>query len=191
VIKTILIDPPYKMCSGGLSSLNPKDHYQVQTKDEIIATLEKWFSENLIAPEAHMYCWGINSYSAGYSKGLFDTLDIIQHFGFRPITNIVWLKNGSNPTPYGQRATELCVFATKHRKGQHKSVMYCGSDSDSNVVGSGLSKSVDWIKAPRTKHSKKPDTFYEYIEERSQPPYLECYARNNREGWLSLGNELT
>jgi N6-adenosine-specific RNA methylase IME4 len=44
--------------------------------------------------------------------------------------------------------------------------------------------------ADRGRHSKKPDKFYDYIEERSAGPYLELFARNRREGWTSLGNQV-
>lgn len=190
MFKTILVDPPYKLCSGGLPSLAIETHYPTQTKDEIIATLEQWFEQYPIAPEAHMYMWGINSYSAGYSRGILDTVEICQHFNFRPITNIIWCKPQNNPTPYGLRCTEVCIFATRWRKGKHREVMYGGSNNPESVAKKGLTSSKDWFIENRGKHSKKPSVFYDFIESRSKGPYLECYARNKREQWTSLGNEV-
>ena len=190
MFKTILIDPPYKMCSGGSKHINPKDHYPVQTKDEIIETIKNWFEQYPIAEEAHLYLWAINSYSAGYSRGIFDSLDIIDAIGFHPVTNLLWVKNKGNPTPYGRRCSEICIFATKHRKGKHREIMYKGTDNDECVVGDNLTKSMDWFMHPRQHHSKKPNVFYDLIEQRSNAPYLELYARNTRPNWTSIGNEV-
>lgn len=187
--KTILIDPPWKLCSGGSKGLAVHTHYNVQTLQEIKKTVFNWLQENPICSEAHLYLWTVNSYSAGYSRGILDALDLCQHIGFRPITNLIWAKPKSNPTPYGQRATEICIFGSKHRKGYHKEIMYKGTSNPENVVSPGLGSSVDWFLADRREHSRKPDSFYDYIESRSQGPYLELYSRTNRPGWKGIGNQ--
>lgn len=187
--KTILADPPWKLCSGGSKSLAVHAHYPVQTKDEIIKTMKEWLDEYPVAEEAHLYLWAINSYSAGYSRGLLDAVDVCEAIGFRPITNITWVKPQNNPTPYGLRATELCIFAARWRKGEHKNVMYKGTNEPHNVVGPELLQSVDWFQADRREHSRKPDCFYEYIEGRSNGPYLEMYGRSQRPGWQVCGNQ--
>ncbi len=46
------------------------------------------------------------------------------------------------------------------------------------------------IVAPVMEHSRKPDEAYERIERLVEGPYLECYARRPRKGWVSWGNEL-
>lgn len=190
LIKTIVADPPWFMCTGGSKSINPKDHYPVQKTSEIITTLQDWFEEYPIAPEAHLYLWTINSFSAGNSRGILDGYDVCRALGFNPVTCIVWIKdNNSNPTPYGQRGTELCIFAEKHRKGRHKEVMYKGTGNPESVVGKGLSGSIDYLITPRKEHSRKPNEFYEYVESRSRGPYLECYSRTNRKNWISAGNQ--
>ena len=188
--KTVLIDPPWKLCSGGSKSLAVHTHYPVQTASEIIETTSAWLEDYQVAEEAHLYLWCINSYSAGYSRGILDAVDVCNALGFRPITNIVWTKRRSNPTPYGQRATELCLFGARWRKGKHKEVMYRGSQNPESVAKSTLSKSVDWFCEERREHSRKPDSFYEYIINRSQGPYLELYARSTRPNWTALGNQI-
>lgn len=190
-IKTLLIDPPWKLCTGGKKSLAVHTHYPVQTQKEIITTVKNWLSNYVIADESHLYVWTINSYSSGYTKGIEDALSLCREIGYKPITNIVWIKDKSNPTPYGQRQTELCIFATRHRKGYHKRIMYRGTEEKENVAAKKLLSSVDYIRAERSKHSKKPDSFYEYIENRSEGPYIELYARNKRKHWISIGNEIT
>jgi MT-A70 len=39
-------------------------------------------------------------------------------------------------------------------------------------------------------HSRKPDEVYERIERLVEGPYLELYARRERPGWVSWGDEL-
>jgi len=190
VYKTLVIDPPWKLCTGGSKSLAPQNYYLLQSQEEIKKTLSEWLKNHLIAPEAHLYLWSINSFSAGRSRGIFDALDLCEYLGFKPITLLPWIKDNSNPTPYGQRQTEMILFGSRHRKGHHKRVMYRGSETES-AAQSTLSSSVDFIQAKRGSHSTKPDLFYSYVESRSCAPYLELYARKKRIGWTTLGNEVT
>lgn len=54
-----------------------------------------------------------------------------------------------------------------------------------------LSASVEkLIVAPRREHSRKPDEAYERIEKLVAGPYLELFARNERAGWNSWGNQV-
>lgn len=53
-----------------------------------------------------------------------------------------------------------------------------------------LTKSVrQVIVEPRREHSRKPDCQYERIEALVSGPYLELFARNQRPGWASWGNQ--
>lgn len=188
--KTILIDPPWKLCTGGLPSLSVHTHYPFQTQKQIIQTVKNWLIDNPINKNAHCYLWTINSYSSGGTKGIESALELMREINFRPITNIIWTKDNSNPTPYGQRGLEMCIFGSRWEKGCHKKVMYKGDKTSSSVAKKGLSKSIDWFYASRGYHSQKPDIFYDIIEKRSDGPYLELYARKKRKGWTSLGNQI-
>lgn len=54
-----------------------------------------------------------------------------------------------------------------------------------------LSASVEkLIVSPRREHSRKPDEQYGRIESLVAGPYLELFARNQRPGWDSWGNEV-
>lgn len=189
MIKTILIDPPWKLCSGGKPSLSIQAHYPVQSQKEIISTCKEWISKYQISSEAHIYIWSVNTYSGAYSKGIEDALELCRTLGFKPITNLLWVKSQGNPTPYGLRASELCIFGSRHRKGEHKKVMYKGINTDDTVALPSLVKSRDWMHSERREHSRKPDNFYSLIESRSNGPYLELYGRTKREGWTTEGND--
>ena len=45
------------------------------------------------------------------------------------------------------------------------------------------------VVAPRREHSRKPDEGYENIERLANGPYLELFARNNRENWDGWGDQ--
>ena len=70
--KTVMIDPPWKKSTGGVGhkSLQPSTHYDVQSREEIVATLKHWFEEYGVAPEAHLYMWAVNSFTAGKDQGI-------------------------------------------------------------------------------------------------------------------------
>lgn len=46
------------------------------------------------------------------------------------------------------------------------------------------------IIEPRREHSRKPDCVYSRIERLVDGPYLELFARTNRPGWTSWGNQV-
>ncbi len=48
---------------------------------------------------------------------------------------------------------------------------------------------VNLLSTRKREHSRKPDEIYDIIEECSPGPYLELFARFNREGWHQWGNE--
>ena len=193
MFKTVMIDPPWKKSTGGVGhkSLQSSTHYDVQTKAEIIATLDRWLNQYGVTPEAHLYMWTVNSFTAGKDQGILPALEVVKRLGFTPITLIPWVKsNVGSPTPYGMRYTEMCIFSVRYDKGMGKNTRYSGTDDPENVVnGKGLCASRDYVLAPRREHSRKPDEFYDFIERRSCGPYLELYSRTDRMGWPTDGKE--
>ena len=189
--KTIVIDPPWKKSTGGVghATLQPSTHYLVQTRGEIINTISDWFSQYPIAPEAHMYMWTVNSFTAGDNQGILASLDVCEKLGFKPITLIPWVKsNVGSPTPYGMRYTEMCIFAVRYDKGNGKRTRYSGTQEPESVPnGKGLCGSKDYIFADRRQHSRKPEEFYRWVESRSKGPYLDLYSRTSRPGWTDAG----
>ena len=193
MFKTVVVDPPWKKSTGGVghASLQPSTHYDVQTRGGIIETIEDWFSQYPVAPEAHMYMWSVNSFTAGRDQGILPAINVCESLGFKPISLIPWVKNNvGSPTPYGMRYTEMCIFAVRYDKGKGKRTRYSGTSEIQSVPnGKGLCSSKDYILAPRRQHSRKPDEFYTYVESRSNGPYLELYSRTSRKGWTGAGNQ--
>lgn len=193
MFKTVVIDPPWKKSTGGVghASLQPSTHYDVQTREGIVETIEDWLLQYPVAPEAHLYLWTVNSFTAGKDQGILPAINVCEKLGFKPISMIPWVKNNvGSPTPYGMRYTEMCIFAVRYDKGKGKRTRYSGTaESQSVPNGKGLCSSKDYILAPRRQHSRKPDVFYDYVESRSNGPYLELYSRTSRKGWTGAGNQ--
>lgn len=120
---------------------------------------------------AHLYLWFTNAFAV-------EAHTIAKAWGFRPMTILTWTKTKANGEPsmkmgyYFRGATEHVLFAVKGS-------LRLRSER-------ALPTAYLW---PRLPHSVKPETFYALVEEASPPPYLELFARRNRLGWDSWGNE--
>jgi N6-adenosine-specific RNA methylase IME4 len=45
--------------------------------------------------------------------------------------------------------------------------------------------------APVGQHSEKPEAFYRIVEQLRPGPYCELFARRRRDGWTSVGDEIS
>lgn len=50
---------------------------------------------------------------------------------------------------------------------------------------------VNLIRAMKKEHSRKPEEFIHLIEKCSNAPYLEVFARGDRDNWDMWGNQAT
>lgn len=167
---TILVDPPWYQQGGGKSKRGADRHYPLLKEKQIKQVMSDVFQDS-VGENAHMYMWVANNH-------LPEALRIIEHFGFRYITNLVWAKSHFGLGRYFRGQHELCLFATKGRGFAVR--------TDVNNVPTLLGQRL--IKP--TVHSQKPPEMYELIELRSEGPYLEMFARTTREGWDVWGNEV-
>lgn len=162
--KTIVADPPWEVKAGPRSLHDPHEssrdlQYPTMSVEEIAAI------QIPAEQDAHLYLWTINAYvEASYG--------IARSWGFQPSTLLVWAKKpkgrglgGTYPT-----FTEYVLFARR------------GSLSANRAA-------TNWWQWPRTNHSAKPEAFIDMVESVSPPPYLELFARRNRLGWSTWGNE--
>lgn len=117
------------------------------------------------ADNAVLFLWATNSM-------IKDALEVIEAWQFNYKTNFVWVKS-KGPTMgfYTQSRHELLLIGTR------------GENMLPEV------RPVSIIRGKVTEHSKKPE-MYDTIESMYDGPYLELFARNEREGWESWGNEL-
>jgi N6-adenosine-specific RNA methylase IME4 len=172
---TITADPPWLERGAGKSIRGAQRHYPLlRTRDipRVMMVAPEWRP----AKHAHLYLWVTNNF-------LQDGLYVMSALGFRYVTNIAWLKGE-------ERAEETSLQAGigQYFRGAHELCLF-------GVRGSGLVQRTarrdikSAFVARRDVHSRKPESFYELVEARSNGPYLECFARSGRPGWASWGNE--
>jgi N6-adenosine-specific RNA methylase IME4 len=133
----------------------------------------------LAESDAHLYLWTTNRY-------LRRVWDVSEAWGFRGVCVLTWCKApigwlGGGAFPSN---TEFCLFA---RRGTLPTL--------SRAPGR-------WFTWPRRRgsparegrsrkgmHSAKPEAFLDLVEQVSPGPYLELFARRQRLGWDTWGDE--
>ena len=98
--------------------------------------------------------------------------EVVRAWGFEPVTLLTWCKKQPGVGYYLRNNTEHCIFATRGEPmvPDHK-------------------PTASWFVWPRAEHSKKPDAFYDLVEQVSPAPYLELFARRARFGWDYWGDQ--
>lgn len=120
---------------------------------------------------AHLYLWTTNSF-------MDEAHDVVRAWGFKPKTICTWGKVKPDGTPsmktgyYFRGATEHWLFCVR----------------GSQAFTTTNPEPTLWL-GPRLGHSIKPDWFYDLVERVSPGPYLEMFARRNRLGWDTFGDE--
>lgn len=175
--RTVTLDPPWLERGSGKVKRGADRHYPLmKTKDmpALITSASVWnFYEH-----AHCYMWVTNNF-------LPDGLWLMKEIGFEYKTNICWGKRRIGIGQYFRGQHEVCLFGTRG-KGMDPSV-YSGRRN----IPSLLDAEHGLVPGTRhRRHSEKPSEFYDLVEARSRGPYLEMFARSNRRGWMSWGNEV-
>ncbi|MFL6100685.1 MAG: MT-A70 family methyltransferase [Actinomycetales bacterium] len=170
--RTVLADPPWRFTNrtGKVAPEHRRlDRYDTMTVDDICALP---LSERL-ADSAHLYLWVPNAL-------LPDGLRVMEAWGFRYVSNVVWAKRRKDGGPdgrgvgfYFRNVTELVLFGVR---------------GSLRTLPPGRSQ-VNMIETRKREHSRKPDEQYELIEACSPGPFLEMFARYPRQGWSTWGNE--
>ena len=171
--KTILADPPWQFQNrtGKMAPEHKRlNRYSTMKLDEI-----KTLPVNEVADcPCHLYLWVPNAL-------LPDGLEVMRAWGFQYKSNIVWEKIRKDGGPdgrgvgfYFRNVTELILFGVK--------------GENARTLAPARSQ-VNLIRTQKREHSRKPDEIYELIEQCSNGPFLEMFARGIRQNWTLWGNE--
>jgi len=162
--KTIYLDPPWNLSGAGKIKRGADKYYPLMKTEDIFAM--KSFIDELSDDHCHMYMWVTNNF-------LKTGLQLLEHWNFTYITNIVWVKNSFGTGQYFRGQHEILLFA---RKG--------------NPLPFKHKKNIPSVVfSEKGRHSQKPKQFYSIIEKVSYAPYIELFARNKRDGWDNWGND--
>ncbi len=158
---TIVVDPPWDFSDEGDQDQlgRAKPTYGTMSIAELMDfQLGEWSDT-----DCHLYLWITN-------RSLPKGFALMEKWGFRYVTCLTWCKPSIGMGNYYRGSTEQVLFGVK---------------------GSQPLKRKDlgtWFAAPRPgKHSAKPTEFMGLVESASPGPYLEVFARSQRDGWVSVG----
>ena len=171
--RTIYADPPWQFQNrtGKAAPEHKRLHrYSTMTLTEIKSLPVQEIAEE----KAHLYLWVPNAL-------LPDGLAVMEAWGFTYKTNIIWEKIRQDGYPdgrgvgfYFRNVTEILLFGIR---GTHNRTLQPARTQ------------VNLIRAKKREHSRKPDAFISLIEACSNEPYIELFARGDREGWDMWGNQ--
>ena len=169
--QAILADPPWHFVARSEQgeSRSASQHYTTDRLGEITSLPVA----ELAAPDCVLFMWMVD-----WCPRL--ALEVIEAWGFiHKTTAFTWAKQNESGDGwhlgqgYWTRANpETCWLATRGSPRR----LY--ADVRQLIV------------APVMEHSRKPDEIQERIERLVPGPYLELYARRERAGWQTWGNEL-
>lgn len=194
--RTVVVDPPWPMPETGKTTRGETDSrgvytakggrqvdgtwwgrhrggkvdlpYERMTLQEIAAVPVGELAED----DAHLYVWTTNRF-------LEDTFGIVRGWGFRPAQVLVWCKPPMG-VGFGGAFTVTTEFVIFARRGS---------------LPHARRQDSSWWKWSRVyenghiAHSAKPDAFQDLVEQVSPGPYVELFARRDRLGWDTWGDE--
>lgn len=126
----------------------------------------------LAAKDAHLFLWTTN-------KWLPEAFSVVEAWGFHYRQLIVWLKERHSPF-VRSIAPNNCEYLLVCRRGN----LHWQGSLKCNLIEIGGSPRAAWRA-----HSRKPEAFLDLIEQVSPGPYLEMFARRNRFGWDTWGDQ--
>lgn len=172
---TIYADPPWRFQNrtGKVAPEHKRlSRYETLTVDEI----KKIPVSQVAADRSHLYLWVPNAL-------LPEGLAVMEAWGYDYKSNLIWEKVRKDGQPdgrgvgfYFRNVTEILLF---------------GIRGDKNRTLDPARSQVNLIRTMKREHSRKPDEMVELIERCSPGPFLEMFARGNREGWDMWGNQAT
>jgi N6-adenosine-specific RNA methylase IME4 len=170
---TILADPPWQFenRTGKIAPEHKRlNRYPTMTLDNIKALPVA----EAAADTSHLYLWVPNAL-------LPEGLAVLNAWGFEYKSNLVWHKIRKDGGPdgrgvgfYFRNVTELILFGVR---GKHARTL------------APARSQVNFMATRKREHSRKPDEQYPLIEACSSGPYLEMFARGERENWAVWGNQ--
>lgn len=170
---TVLADPPWQF-QNRTGKMAPEHKRLARYPTMTLQEIKDLPVEAIAEDTAHLYLWVPNALLA-------EGLEVMSHWGFTYKTNLIWYKIRKDGGPdrrgvgfYFRNVTEVILFGVR---GKGARTLQPGR-SQENIISSR-----------KREHSRKPDEQYDLIEACSWGPRIELFARGQREGWFSWGNQ--
>jgi N6-adenosine-specific RNA methylase IME4 len=166
--RTIVADPPWHYDSARITTTGKQRraeaiaHYPSMVDDDLAALPISDLAED----DAHLYLWVT-------CPLLFRAEPIARAWGFEYRSLITWHKLGTLGMGF-------------HFRNQTEHVLFCVRG---NLPIPPQRRERNIFSAPKSAHSAKPEAFGDLVERVSPGPYLELFARRQRLGWDTWGNQ--
>lgn len=170
---TIYADPPWRF-QNRTGKVAP-EHKRLTRYDTMsLEDIQSLPVKSISAEKCHLYLWVPNAL-------LPDGLAVMNSWGFNYKGNIIWEKIRKDGEPdgrgvgfYFRNVTEILLFGVK--------------GEGFRTLAPARSQ-VNLIRTRKREHSRKPDEIIPIIEKCSPGPYIELFARGERQGWDMWGNQ--
>lgn len=174
IYTVIYVDCPWRYDHPISDSRKIENHYETMTDEELEAFTVS-FESGAVKPVGDIAANDSVMFFCATAPKLKEALRVIEAWGFEYKTHIIWDKE--------------MIGMGNWVRGQHELLMIATKGNMPTPPRSIRVPSV--VRSPRGKHSEKPDVFYEIIE-RMYPnaSKVELFARSERAGWNSTGNQL-
>lgn len=171
--ETILADPPWRF-TNRTGKMAPEHKRLSRYSTLTLKEIQDIPVASVAAENSHLYLWVPNAL-------LLEGLQVMEAWGFKYKTNIIWHKVRKDGGPdgrgvgfYFRNTTEIVLFGVR---------------GSMRTLAPGRSQ-VNILRTQKREHSRKPDELYDIIESCSPGPYLELFARGTRPKWHQWGNEV-
>ncbi len=171
---TILADPPWQF-QNRTGKVAPEHKRLNRYPTMSLQDIKDLPIQTAAESTSHLYLWVPNAL-------LQEGLEVMDAWGFKYKSNLIWYKVRKDGGPdrrgvgfYFRNVTEVILFGVR---GKNARTLSPGR-SQENIISS-----------QKREHSRKADEQYSLIEKCSRGPYLELFARGQRLGWESWGNQV-
>jgi N6-adenosine-specific RNA methylase IME4 len=158
--RVIAADPPWPYDRVDDETHRGSVTYHTMTLEEI----EAMEVEAMAHDDCALFLWTTNSF-------LHEAYHVVEAWGFEPKTLLTWDKGKIGVGNYLRNQTEHAVVAVRGKPVFN------------------LTNQSTILRALPREHSRKPEQFYQMVEELCPGSKVELFAREEREGWSRWGSE--
>lgn len=178
--RVCVADPPWQFKSNSQANpgRNAMRHYDCMSLKDIIALPVV----DMVADDAALFLW-----ITGPFLSIGAHIPIMEAWGFKPSgMGFVWIKLNQNAPKMLFNERDLATgggFTTR----KNAEFVLIGKRGRSVRESASVH---EVIIERRRQHSRKPDKFYQRVEQYTRGPRLELFARQSREGWDAWGDQI-
>jgi N6-adenosine-specific RNA methylase IME4 len=157
----IVIDPPWRYHKRTEDTTH---RGRSQYPDMSITDIEDLPISERAAENCILWLWTTNAF-------MHEAYHCLEIWKFIPKTILTWAKDRMGLGDWLRGQTEHCILAIRGKP----------------IVT--LTNQATLLDGPVREHSRKPEEFYELVEQLCHGSKLDMFAREQREGWVSWGAE--